>query len=228
MHREQVTAALEASKLIAILRGDFRGAELEIAAALLDGGIRLMEVSAVSADYSNVIRRISDAFGGRMVIGAGTVFTLDQLEEAVTAGAAFIVSPNTNEAVISRTRELGCASFPGAFTPTEIEQALRSGADAVKLFPAGSLGPKFVRAVRGPMPHVKLIPTGGVHAGNALEWMSAGAWALAVGSELVNSQIIESRNWDLLAEKSRQLVRAVLPGAVQGLGAVQHSGPVHG
>ena len=213
MHREQVLAALESSRLIAILRGDFGGAELEIAGALRAGGIRLMEVSTVSTDYCKVIHNLSMTFGDDLLIGAGTVFTLDHLAEVTSAGAKFIVSPNTKEAIIARTRELGCASFPGAFTPTEIETALSYGADAVKLFPASPLGPQFVRAVRGPMPQVKLIPTGGVHAGNAREWLSAGAWGLAVGSELVNSRIIEARDWDLLAERTRQLVDAVQQGA---------------
>ncbi len=212
MNREQVIETLQQARLIAILRGKFDSNELEIANALVEGGVRLMEVSTISADYKQVIRRLSEAFGHRVAVGAGTVLNLRQLAEVTDAGASFIVSPNSDHEVIKETRRLGCASFPGAFTPTEILRAVESGADAVKLFPAASLGPSFVRGVRGPLPDVKLIPTGGVTQSNIAEWFNAGAWAVAVGSELVDTKTIQSTGYDALALCARSFTQAAVGG----------------
>ncbi len=208
MDNQLVAQVLEDSKLIAILRGDFEGKELDIAGALIEGGCRAMEVSIVSKDYKGVIARIARAFGRSICLGAGTVLTVEQLNEVTDAGATFIVSPNSNDAVIGATRKLGCASFPGAFTPTEIVHALDAGANAVKLFPASSLGPGFIRAIRAALPDIKLIPTGGVGLINIESWLDAGAWAVAIGSELVDAGTVRSANWRLLAERTRAFANA--------------------
>lgn len=212
MKRKQVVELLQQSGLIAILRGNFDGKEVEIAHALIEGGIRLMEVSIVSANYKKVIERIATAFGDQIAIGAGTVLNLEQLAEVTGCGASFIVSPDSNDRVIEKTREFDCASFPGAFTPSEIVRARASGADAVKLFPASALGTGFVRALRGPLPDIKLIPTGGVHLHNLAEWFDAGAWAVAIGSELVDAKTIEAGDWNLLAGRARSFVRGAERG----------------
>jgi 2-dehydro-3-deoxyphosphogluconate aldolase/(4S)-4-hydroxy-2-oxoglutarate aldolase len=206
---QRVMQTLQESRLIAILRGDFAGKEIDIAGALVEGGVRVMEVSIVSKDYKNVIARIAQNFGSRVSIGAGTVLTIEQLNEVTGSGATFVVSPDCNDAVVAETRRLGCASFPGAFTPTEIVRALNSGADAVKLFPASSLGPDFVRGVRGPLPAIKLIPTGGVNLDNIGRWFGAGAWAVAIGSELVDAGTVRSADWDHLAQRARSYTNAV-------------------
>jgi Entner-Doudoroff aldolase len=209
LNSELVMQTLGQSRLIAILRGDFEGKELDIAGALIEGGFRAMEVSIVSKEYKTVIARIAQSFGSRISLGAGTVLTVEQLNEVADAGATFIVSPDSNDAVIAATRKLGCASFPGAFTPTEIVSAFHAGADAVKLFPASTLGPGFVRAVRAAMPGIKLIPTGGVALNNVEHWFGAGAWAVAIGSELVDASTVRSADWGHLAERARSFTGAV-------------------
>ncbi len=191
MNRSQVLNLFENKRLIAILRGDLRGRELEILAALEQAGIAAVEMSIVSPDFDALLARIAVSFGSRMAIGAGTILTLDDLDRAITAGASFVVSPDGNREVIEASLRAGLVSVPGAFTPTEIVQVKRWGADAVKMFPAGSLGPEYVRAVRAPLPDLRLVPTGGVRLTDLPAYWQAGAWAVAVGSELVNASRIK-------------------------------------
>ncbi len=134
------------TRIIAILRGDMHQREIEIVDALVAGGITAIEVSVVSPDFSDVIRRLENEFGKRAAIGAGTVLTQAQLSAVAHAGASFVVSPNTDPAIISGTHKLGMASFPGAYTATEIIVASQNGADAVKVFPAVTLGPAYIKA----------------------------------------------------------------------------------
>jgi 2-dehydro-3-deoxyphosphogluconate aldolase/(4S)-4-hydroxy-2-oxoglutarate aldolase len=210
--REDILSSLATKRLIAILRGDFGGAEVEIAEALVEGGITHMEVSLVSKDGLAVLARIARALEGRATVGAGTVLTLRDLQQAVAAGARFIVSPDTNPEVVEQTLRLDCCSFPGAFTPTEIVRALNCGADAVKLFPAGSLGPDFVRGVRGPMPGVRLVPTGGVNEANIPTWFNAGAFAVAASSELIDHKTVQRRAWMELSERAKRFAETAQGG----------------
>ena len=203
MSREDVMSLLEAKRIIAILRGALRGRELEILAALEQAGIAVVEISIVSPDFDATLARIAAAFGSRMAIGAGTILTLDDLNRAIAAGASFIVSPDGNREVIEATLRAGLVSVPGAYTPTEIVQVQRWGADAVKLFPAGGLGPEYVRAVRAPLPDLRLVPTGGVRLADLPAYWQAGAWAVAVGSELVNASRINDPDLAELSSVAR-------------------------
>lgn len=193
---------IQSTRLIAILRGELLGRELDIAEALVSGGITAIEVSTVTPDYALVISRLQRHFGARAAIGAGTVLTHVELSAVYDAGACFVVSPNTNPDIIQRTRELGMASFPGAFTPTEIVLAAECGADAVKVFPAISLGPEYLRALRGPLPNIQLVPTGGIHLDQVAAYFDAGAFALGIGSELVGKADLASFTPDRLRQKA--------------------------
>jgi 2-dehydro-3-deoxyphosphogluconate aldolase/(4S)-4-hydroxy-2-oxoglutarate aldolase len=206
MTRDELLRAVEECRLIAILRGDFRGREVSLAHALLESGVKILEVSTISHDYSFVIRRLADALGSQIAIGAGTVLNAEHVAAAADAGACFMVAPNINAAVIARARNAHLAVFPGAYTPTEILQAIDCGADAVKLFPATTLGPQYVRAIRGPLPRVLLIPTGGIDLENMSRFFDAGAWAVAVGSELVRSDEADVNNWADLRDRARRFV----------------------
>ncbi len=206
MSREQVLRTLEQHRLIAILRGDFKGQELEIVNALIQGGVKVLEISTASPEYMQVIRRVVDEFGTKITVGAGTVLTLEHLAAIADAGASFVVSPDSNPNIIAGTRERQLASFPGAYTPTEILRALEYGADAVKLFPAACLGPEYVQALRAPLSNIQLIPTGGVHIGNVSDYLKAGAWAVAVGSELVRSNEADLKEWTAIRLRAEQLV----------------------
>jgi len=202
MTREQVIHAIDEQRLIAILRGGFRDHEVPLAQALWEGGVRALEVSTVSPGYDRVLRRLVDALGSDVAIGVGTVLSIDHVAAAADAGATFMVAPNINPVVIGKARDAGMAIFPGALTPTEILEAVDAGADAVKLFPASTVGPEYLRAVRGPLPKVRLIPTGGVGLDNLAAWLGAGAWAVAVGSELVRSNESDLQDWAGLRERS--------------------------
>jgi len=205
---EDALKHVQRTRIIAILRGQLLGHELEIGAALVEGGITSIEVSAVTLHYAKIIGLMQRTFGERASIGVGTVLTEGELHAAADAGAAFVVSPNTNRASIAESRRLGLASFPGAYTVTEIIQAMDSGADAVKIFPAVSLGPAYIKALRGPLPHARLVPTGGIDLANVGNFLRAGSFAVGIGSELVGKAEMEAREQSVLAKKAYAFVLA--------------------
>jgi len=172
-------------RVVAILRGDFRGSDDAIADALASGGVTSLELTIDSPDALIRIARLAKRQRGRMAIGAGTVLTAEQAIAAAEAGATFIVSPNRDRTVIQAAVAAGMVALPGCQTPSEIVEAVAAGAQAVKLFPAEVLGPAFLRALRGPLPGLRLVPTGGVTPALAAEYRAAGAWAVGVGSDLV-------------------------------------------
>ncbi len=204
MTRDEVIRVIGEHRLIAILRGDFREREVELARALLEGGVRALEVSTVSPGWEQVLRRLVDAVGNETAVGVGTVLSADHVRAAADAGACFMVAPNTSPAVMAKAHHTGMAVFPGAFTPTEIVAAIDAGADAVKLFPAVTAGPEYLRALRGPLPEIRVIPTGGVSVDNLTAWFCAGAWAVAVGSERGRSNDAEAQDWARLRERARR------------------------
>lgn len=213
MREETIQLALK-ERVIAIVRGVEGARCLDLARALYEGGIRLMEVTYDQRDpgswqgTAEAIRGISEAFEGRMMAGAGTVTTPELVELSRRAGARFIISPDTNRAVIERTRELEMVSMPGAMTPTEIAEAHRMGADVVKVFPASVLGPGYLKAVLAPLGHVKLMAVGGVDAGNIAGFLRAGAVGAGVGGSLVNRKWIAEGRFDLITEEARALTAA--------------------
>ena len=166
--KSDVVNAIEREKIIAIVRGISPEKCMKVADALYAGGIRLLEITFDQREFTshqetaNIISSIGQKYEGRMYIGAGTVTTCELVECAAKAGARFVISPDVNEDVIRRTVELDMVSIPGAMTPTEIMTAHRAGADFVKLFPAGELGIAYVKAVRAPISHVKLLAVGGI------------------------------------------------------------------
>jgi Entner-Doudoroff aldolase len=187
---ERTLARIADGRIIAILRGDFRGLDLEIASVLYESGITAIEVTLNSPDAFGAIEQLTKGIGDKLSIGVGTVMSLDQVDRAAASGVHFIVSPNCNLRVIAATKRHDMISIPGCFTPSEICDALEAGADAVKLFPAISLGADFVRAVRSPLGEVRMIPTGGINPEMAHEYLAAGAWAIGVGSELVSNDVL--------------------------------------
>lgn len=218
MTRESVIEAMEEGRVVAILRGDFGGRELDIARVLLEEGIRALEVTLNSPGALGAIERLSALMEGRMAVGAGTVLHPEEVEAAARVGTRFIVSPDRNVRVIEKTRELGLVSIPGCLTPSEIREALSAGADAVKIFPAQVVGPAFVKAIRGPLPHVPLVPTGGVTPEAAAAYLQAGAWAVAVGSELLRPESLQEQGIEGLRARAR-LYRETVLQARGGRGA---------
>ncbi len=172
-------------RIVAILRGCDPSHVLPIAEALYAGGIRLLEITLNSPGAFEAIAAAVGSLGDRMVIGAGTVLEAAEATGAIAAGARFVLSPSLDEGVIKRTLDMGAVSIPGAFTPTEILSAWRLGAHIVKVFPA-SIGPAWFRDIRGPLPQIPLMATGGVSVSNIREFDKAGAVAFGIGSSLVS------------------------------------------
>ena len=201
--REEVIAKILEEKIIAIVRGV--GAEecMKVAKALYEGGIRLMEITfdqknpASFQATAGAIRAIGEAYAGKMMVGAGTVTTPE------------LVELDVNVDVIHRTRELGLVSLPGAMTPTEVMTAHLAGADFVKLFPAGNLGISYVKAIRAPISHVKLLAVGGVNEDNVADFLHAGMVGAGVGGNLANKKWIEAGEYDKITQTARKLLDAV-------------------
>jgi len=175
------------NKIVAIIRGVRPDAVPDIAAALHAGGIRCLEVTLNSPDALAVIRSLSVRMGDRLLVGAGTVLDVAEAQAAVDAGARFIISPTLDIPTIQVTKQLQAVSIPGAFTATEILTAYRNGADIIKVFPA-SVGVGYFRDLRGPLPHIPLMPTGGVNLENISDYHKAGAVAFGIGSALVDGK----------------------------------------
>jgi len=181
---------------------------LEVAHALYAGGIRVLEITMNSEEPLAAIRKVTEALGERMVVGAGTVLDTKMAEAAVAAGARFVLSPIVEKDVIQVTKNLGAVSIPGAYTPTEIYTAFKWGADLIKVFPATS--PGYIRELAGPLPQVPLLPTGGITPQNINDYKDAGAVGFGIGSALVNTkQPITAQSLETITEKARQFVAAI-------------------
>jgi 2-dehydro-3-deoxyphosphogluconate aldolase/(4S)-4-hydroxy-2-oxoglutarate aldolase len=186
--RQAVPEAILDGRVIAIARGLDPSRMVDIAGALIDGGVGAFEVTLNSRSALDAIAAVRAAVpAGRLLVGAGTVLDGASAEAAVGAGAQFLVMPHTDLGLVEWAAGQGLPVFPGAFTPSEILAAWRAGATAVKLFPASAVGPSFVRELRGPLPEIPLIPTGGVTAENAPDFIRAGAVAVGLGSWLTGA-----------------------------------------
>ncbi len=213
--QEQILAAIKKEKLIAIVRDVKSEQCLKVAQALYDGGIRLMEVTydqkrpEAWEQTAQTIGMVAEAFRGKMHVGAGTVTCTELVELTAKHGGQFIISPDVDENVIRRTRELGMISIPGALTPTEVMTAHRAGAHFVKLFPAGVLGTSYLKAVKAPISHVDLLVVGNIDEKNVADFLSAGAAGAGIGGKLVNKAWVEAGEYEKITEVARELVTAV-------------------
>ena len=208
LNKTQILNLIQTTRLIAIMRGNFVNQYHQVVAALSEAGVAAVELSLVSPDAYKILAQMVKDFGTNIAIGAGTVTTVEQVERVRDCGAGFVISPALNKDVIAATLGAQLASFPGAYTPSEIANASELGADAVKLFPASSLGPNFVRAVRSPFPDFRLVPTGGVGLAEIPAYLKAGAWAVAVGSELVNDSCVKDEHFAALRDRAQAFVLA--------------------
>jgi 2-dehydro-3-deoxyphosphogluconate aldolase/(4S)-4-hydroxy-2-oxoglutarate aldolase len=212
MQPEAVKAQIISGGVIAILRGDFRSHLIPIAEVLADAGIPAIEITMNSPDALVSIEELTQAVGHRMLIGAGTVIDPAQVGEVADAGGLFIVAPNVDPYVIETSKKADLLVIPGAYTATEIVKAWQLGANLVKLFPATAGGPGYLRAMRGPLGHIPMVPTGGVSGENAASFIAAGAAALGAGGSLVNPDILTLGGLELLRERADRLMAAVAVG----------------
>jgi 2-dehydro-3-deoxyphosphogluconate aldolase / (4S)-4-hydroxy-2-oxoglutarate aldolase len=194
------------SGIVAVLRVPSGEQIVDVAEALLAGGVEAIEVTFTVPRAHRVLEQVADRLGDKIILGAGTVLDPETARTAILAGAQFIVSPTVNLQVIQLARRYSRLVMPGALTPTEILTAWEAGADIVKVFPSDLTGPGYLKAVRGPLPQVRLMPTGGVNLQTALDFLKAGACALGVGGTLVDQQAIANREFSKLTETARQYV----------------------
>ena len=206
---QNIVTEIEKSRIIAIVRGVSQDKICSLADALYHGGIRCLEVTFVQQNDSTVLntvnslRILSENFSDKLIIGAGTVMTTGQVETAKDCGCSFIVSPNTDEAVIKKTKELDLVSIPGAATPTEVANAYAFGGDIIKIFPAGLLGADYIKALKGPYSHIPMAAVGNVTLDNMAQLYSAGACAFGISSSLAPVQLIEDGKFSEITDIAR-------------------------
>lgn len=210
--REAIIQKVLDKKIVAIVRGVYGQDALNLASALYAGGIELLEVTFDQSKpeslnrTSDTVKLLCRELGDKMYFGAGTVTTIEMLNLAKEAGAGFIVSPDCNPEVIKATVEAGMVSMPGAMTPTEILTAYRAGADFVKVFPTAGLASAYIKAVRGPLNHIRLLAVGGVNEKNIADFLAAGCVGAGVGGNLVNKNWIANGEWDKITALAREFV----------------------
>jgi 2-dehydro-3-deoxyphosphogluconate aldolase/(4S)-4-hydroxy-2-oxoglutarate aldolase len=207
--RRDVLDVIETTGVVAVVRLSDAAQAAGVASALSVGGVRAIEITMTVPRAVELIAELSDSLPADVIVGAGTVVTSDTAEAVIAAGARFVVSPVLRPGVIDACRRHDIAVMPGCFTPTEILTAWEAGADIVKVFPATALGPTFFKDIRGPLPQVRLMPTGGVTRDNAGDWIRAGAAAVGVGTALVDQRAVAARQFDVIAANARHFIQAV-------------------
>jgi 2-dehydro-3-deoxyphosphogluconate aldolase/(4S)-4-hydroxy-2-oxoglutarate aldolase len=195
--------------IVAVVRSPDSQQLVEVVRALADGGVTVAEITMTVPNALDVLRQVRQALGERVLLGAGTILDPETARAALLAGAEYLVAPTLNLDVIRLCQRYSKLVMPGAFTPTEILTAWEAGADIVKVFPAEVVGPAFFKAVRGPLPHIRLMPTGGVELNTAADFLRAGACCLGLGSQLVEPRAIADRNFDRIRDLARQYVAIV-------------------
>jgi 2-dehydro-3-deoxyphosphogluconate aldolase/(4S)-4-hydroxy-2-oxoglutarate aldolase len=195
--------------IVAVLRAPSGELLVDVAEALLAGGVDVLEITFTVPRAERVVERVADRLGDRVLLGAGTVLDTETARLAFSAGARYIVSPMVNLDVIRFCQRYDHACLPGALTPTEILTAWEAGADIVKVFPSDVTGPKYLKALRGPLPQVQLMPTGGVNLDTAADFLMAGACALGIGGALVEAGALKNSDFDRIEALARRYVEIV-------------------
>jgi len=223
MSRDSVVRRIIQGGIVAVMRAPSGEMLQQVAEALLAGGVETIEVTFTVPGAAQVIEQVAQRLGHKVLLGAGTVLDPETARTAILAGAEFIVSPTLNLEVIRLAHRYDKAVLPGALTPTEVLTAWEAGADIVKVFPADLTGPGYLRALRGPLPQVRLMPTGGVNLITAAEFLRAGACALGIGGALVETKSVAAGDFSRIEALARQYVQIVrrtraengLPGSVK-------------
>ncbi len=207
--KDQYVNEILSAGVVAVIRARSKDQLLDLAAALLAGGVPSIEVTMTTPKAIAGIEMLADAMGDKAVIGVGTVIDASTCRDAISAGAQFVVSPIFDPEIVATTKRYGKISVPGAFTPTEILKAWSAGADVVKVFPSTTLGPGYFKDILAPLPQLKLTPTGGVDLKNAGDWIKAGAACIGVGSALVSKDALAKNDWASVTASAKQFVDAV-------------------
>lgn len=209
MARKETLSRILEGGVVAVIRARSGELLVDVAEALLAGGVTVMEVTFTVPFATRILEQVADRLGDKIILGAGTVLDAETARAAMLAGADFIVAPNTNLDVIRSCRRYSKVVMPGALTPTEVIAAWEAGADIVKIFPSDFVGPAYLKALHGPLPQIRLMPTGGVNLDTAAHFLRAGACALGIGSSLVDPKAIERGDLSRVETLAREYVRIV-------------------
>jgi 2-dehydro-3-deoxyphosphogluconate aldolase / (4S)-4-hydroxy-2-oxoglutarate aldolase len=208
MKKEAILSKLRTEKVVALIRAESPDGLLDCAKALAEGGLTSIELTMTTPGAIRMLEKASAELP-EFLFGLGTVLDAETARAGILAGAKFIVTPALRPDVITLCRRYSVPVFAGAFTPTEIVNAWEAGADAAKVFPAEFFGPAYIKSIKAPLPHIELLPTGGVNAENVGEFLKAGAFATAAGSSLVEAKALKEKNWDAITARARAFAAAV-------------------
>lgn len=210
MNKLKVLQHIKAGKIVPVLRADSINEAREIAEAIVEGGVDCLEITTTVPDAAGLINELNEQLGASVIIGAGTVLDANTAQKCIFAGAKFIVTPCQITEVIEVCRAAGVLICAGALTPTEIFVAHQAGADVVKIFPVSAVGgANYLKAVKAPLPHIELLPTGGIGLENAADFIKAGAIAVGVGGEVSNVQTLRSKGKAEISRLARQFLQTV-------------------
>jgi 2-dehydro-3-deoxyphosphogluconate aldolase/(4S)-4-hydroxy-2-oxoglutarate aldolase len=210
MTREQILSFITEIGIVPVVRTSSAEGAIKSIDAIYRGGIRAAEITMTVPGAIRALEKVADQFGDKIVLGAGTVLDPETARACMLAGAEFFVTPSLKISTIEIVRRYSKVICPGALTPTEVVTAWEAGADIVKIFPCGNVGgPKYIKALRGPFPHIEMIPTGGVNLETAGEFLKAGACAVAVGSELVDAKTVREGRFEVIEERARQYLAVI-------------------
>ncbi|GAB6099548.1 bifunctional 4-hydroxy-2-oxoglutarate aldolase/2-dehydro-3-deoxy-phosphogluconate aldolase [Halanaerocella petrolearia] len=211
MEKQEKLQTIVDSGVVAVIRGMETDKVINIVDALLEGGVKALEITLNSPGAIDLIEEVSEKVKDtEAIVGAGTVLDGETARSAILAGAEFVFAPNLNQDVIKVCNRYGKVVVPGVMTPTEIVDAYQAGADLVKVFPAGVMGPKYIKSVKGPLDHIPMMPTGGVSLDNAADFIEAGVVALGAGGALMDKEAIANENYEVITEKAKQLTQIVV------------------
>jgi 2-dehydro-3-deoxyphosphogluconate aldolase/(4S)-4-hydroxy-2-oxoglutarate aldolase len=206
--KAEIISLLKKPGIIAVVRAQKAEQVLPLSEALIAGGVIAIEITMTTPNAIEAIREASKTLGNRALIGVGTVLDAKTCRAAIDAGAEFVVAPVCQLDLIPIAAAANRPIMLGSYTPTEAQRAHEAGADFIKIFPADTLGPKYIKALRAPLPHLQIVPTGGVDAGNVGEWLKAGCVAVGAGSSLVSSKILQDADWTELTRRAGEFVAA--------------------
>ena len=206
----EIQQQLQAAGLIPVLRAGSEAEALGLVEAMVAGGVTVIEVTMTVPGAIEVLRKLKQRYGDKLLLGSGTVTNAEQCAATIEAGANFVVSPSLHLDVIAKTKELGKVSVPGALTPTEVITAWNAGADFVKIFPCSAMGgASYLKALKGPFPHIRLIPTGGVTLDTIASFFKAGASAVGVGADLVNAAALAEGKPEVIVNAARAYLQII-------------------
>jgi 2-dehydro-3-deoxyphosphogluconate aldolase/(4S)-4-hydroxy-2-oxoglutarate aldolase len=210
MTSKEILAFITEVGIVPVVRTSSAEGAIQAVEAIYAGGVRAAEITMTVPGAIHALEKVADRFGGKIVLGAGTVLDPETARACMLAGAEFFVTPSLRLSTIEMVKRYSKVVCPGALTPTEVLTAWESGADVVKIFPCGNVGgPKYIKALKGPFPQIEMIPTGGVNLETAGEFLKAGACAVAVGGELVDAKSIKEGRFDILEDRARQYLAAI-------------------